>query len=87
MQQEKSHLMLCSQSDCVIPKLGVNVNRNYRAMCGHCSQFAGGLGILKLSVEVIDTLQLSLVQQLHRKSRNNISLSLPFYYGLAMNIA
>ena len=24
-EQEKSHLMLCSQSDCVIPKLGANV--------------------------------------------------------------
>ena len=51
-------------------------NGNYRAVCGCCSQFGGGLGILKLSVEVIDTLQLSLVQQLHRKSRNKTSLTL-----------
>ena len=70
-------------------------NKNYRAMCGCCSQFAGGLGIFKLSVEIIDTLQLSLVQQLHRKSRNKISLTLLLtrdrftttVAGLALNIA
>ena len=65
-------------------------NKNYRAVCGCGSQFAGGLGILKLSVEVIDTLQLSLVQQLHRKSRNKISLTRDRFVRLlllSLNIA
>ena len=57
---------------------------------------AGGGGLCSgMSVEVIDTLQLSLVQQLHRKSRNKISLTLLLtrdrftttVAGLALNIA
>ena len=37
-------------SDCVIPKLLMGTT----GLCGWCSQFAGGLGILKLSVDVIE---------------------------------